>query len=201
MKTFIGLSILILIIANKRFLPTHSVLPETQSATITVTTVDDEADIIANDQCSLREAIISTNENADIGGCVASGVYASNLPDIILVPAGTYTLTRDSFFSLQDQDWGDLDIYGSVIIKGEATTRIEANSLFIEPLMFIGPKNDSDPIPNVHLENLEISTLIEDAGYTTLRNAHFSSSKNTGGIIYGRNVPPYLNQLSNNPAR
>ena len=94
------------------------------AATIRVTTTVDELDFIPNTTCSLREAIVSANENRDVGGCSHSGTYGS---DTILVPSGTFTLTRSDFRS-NDQDRDDLDLLSSIVIDGagRASTIIDA---------------------------------------------------------------------------
>ncbi|GEM_PF-1267538 len=69
-------------------------LPTAQAATITVNTTVDENGTGAN--CSLREAVLSANANADTGGCSASG-YGT---DTITLPTGTYTLSAGSALSI-----------------------------------------------------------------------------------------------------
>ncbi len=83
------------------------------AATMDVTTV---ADALNNDgNCSLREAIINSNNNAlTYVDCPASGPFGA---DTINVPAGTYTLTVGS--PCEDQSaQGDLDIQDSLSILG-----------------------------------------------------------------------------------
>jgi CSLREA domain-containing protein len=58
------------------------------AATLTVNTTADEFG--TGSGCSLREAISSSNSQANFGGCVASGTYDSN-PSVINIPAGEYT--------------------------------------------------------------------------------------------------------------
>ena len=80
------------------------------ATTITVTTTVDELN--TGGACSLREAVRSANLDTAIGGCPAgSGA------DIIVVPAGTYRLTR---LGAQEQQavTGDLDILQSLTING-----------------------------------------------------------------------------------
>ena len=87
---------------------------EALPATIVVTTLNDDYDSVA--PCSLREAIQSSNDDADFGGCTHTG-GALGGTTIISVPVGTYTLTRDGI----DDDANlsaDLDIDGSVTLDG-----------------------------------------------------------------------------------
>ena len=66
---------------------------DTLAAVINVNTTVDEWDFpFANNRCSLREAIISANNNSDFGGCTHSGTYGG---DTIILPAGTFRLTRE----------------------------------------------------------------------------------------------------------
>ncbi|HEX8264109.1 MAG TPA: CSLREA domain-containing protein [Pyrinomonadaceae bacterium] len=89
-------------------------------ATFTVNTTTDTNDGVCDATCSLRDAIRSANSAAG--------------PDIVSVPAGTYTLTigpaDDSPADPSDQDSGDLDVRGDLTITGagQATTIIQAGT-------------------------------------------------------------------------
>ena len=124
MKKIIVLIILVLFLAAcaRGPAPKGSPTLDTQAATISVTTFADESDFIANGKCSLREAIISANNNANYGGCIASGTYTTTAPDIITLLTGTYTLTRGNGLGLSEQDWGDLDISSNLNIVGAGAT-------------------------------------------------------------------------------
>jgi len=61
------------------------------AATIDVTTFADELD--ANGQCSLREAIVNTNDNAQTHADCLAGDAGTIAMDVINLQAGTYTLT------------------------------------------------------------------------------------------------------------
>jgi CSLREA domain-containing protein len=67
--------------------------------------------------CTLREAVIAANKNAASGGgpgeCPAG---SSTGADTIVLPPGTYTLTRTDNGKEDSSSTGDLDINGSVII-------------------------------------------------------------------------------------
>jgi cysteine-rich repeat protein len=87
------------------------------AATFTVTTSTDVAgDICAPDNCSLRQAISAANTSPGI--------------DTIELPAGTYTLSIPGSGE-DDNDKGDLDIRGGLIINGAADggTVIDAASV------------------------------------------------------------------------
>ncbi len=80
-------------------------------ATITVTTLFDEFN--SSPPCSLREAIQAANQNAAVGGCPAG---SGN--DVIILPAGTYRLTRTG---VDDANaLGDLDVFP--VSEGETLT-------------------------------------------------------------------------------
>src|SRR5262245_53166430 len=86
------------------------------AATFNVTKIADTADGSCNADCSLREAIIAANANA-------------NTSDIINIPAGTYTLTRAGA-NENAASTGDLDILGpvSIVGAGAATTIVQAGT-------------------------------------------------------------------------
>ncbi|HEX6288136.1 MAG TPA: PA14 domain-containing protein [Herpetosiphonaceae bacterium] len=79
------------------------------AASITVTTTVDE--VSANGQCSLREAVRAANLDQAVGGCPAgSGA------DTIMLPAGTYPLTRTAQPDDDESLVGDLDMTGEVTL-------------------------------------------------------------------------------------
>jgi CSLREA domain-containing protein len=89
------------------------VVEPAQATTITVTTTAD--DILANGNCTLREAVIAANTDAPVDACPA-GFGA----DTITLPAGTFT------FSLAGIDenaaaTGDLDIVDDLNLVGDST--------------------------------------------------------------------------------
>ena len=94
------------------------------SAQIVVTTTADNLDA-EDGECTLREAIINANLDADLtdGDCAAG-----NGADVITLPAGTYTLTFGSAFE-DDALGGDLDVHDDLTINGagEATTIIDGD--------------------------------------------------------------------------
>lgn len=79
---------------------------------IMVTTPTDEYAVGTG--CSLREAIRADNDDADFGGCVLEFSNIGFGPNTILLPSGTYTLTRTGS--------GDLDLRRSVIISATGAT-------------------------------------------------------------------------------
>lgn len=85
------------------------------AATITVTTTDDSS----VSQCTLRDAITSTNNNVDSGACVGIGGYGN---DTINVPAGTFLL-GSSLPTISDSG-NDIGIIGA----GRGDTIIDADS-------------------------------------------------------------------------
>lgn len=100
----------------------HAPLPA-YGATITVNTTSDEFGTGAD--CSLREAILAANTNTAFGGCQAGAG-----DDIIVLPAGTYTLTIVGAGE-NNTATGDLDILSNITISGAgaATTIINGNNL------------------------------------------------------------------------
>lgn len=91
--------------------------------TITVTTTNDELN--GDGDCSLREAVVSANKDRAVSGCAAgSGA------DVVIVPAGTYLLTRlgSAEFSAVS---GDLNLRSDVTIIGAGATDtiVDANGI------------------------------------------------------------------------
>ena len=83
----------------------------TQAATLLVTVKNDSYDGQCNLNCSLRDAVQVANQSADA--------------DIILLPSGTYKLTRPNLRNDDNQPIdeddnliGDLDVTGELLIKG-----------------------------------------------------------------------------------
>ncbi len=91
-----------------------SIWSPVEAATIEVTTTLDE---LADDgQCSLREAVISSNTDT-ASGVMAGECVAGSGPDTIVLDALTYNLTRGG--GGEDAAVvGDLDILDSVVIQG-----------------------------------------------------------------------------------
>lgn len=95
-----------------------------RAVNITVTTTQDQFGGGPN-ECSLREAIQAANTDTPVYGCPAgSGL------DTIILPTGTYTITRTNA-NEDDNRRGDLDISADLIISGAdaATTIINGNTL------------------------------------------------------------------------
>lgn len=95
------------------------------AASITVETTEDELN--ENGKCSLREAIVNVNRGDQSGSVDCP---AGNGNDTIVLPAGTYTLTRSG--SREDQgETGDLDLRATVTIRGDGPkqTIIRADNL------------------------------------------------------------------------
>lgn len=100
--------------------PVYAIAP---GATITVTTVVDE--VVANSQCSLREAIQGANTDSAVGGCLAGSG-----DDRLLLPAGVLALTLTGA-NEDDNGTGDLDLRANVTLSGlgAASTIIDGKQL------------------------------------------------------------------------
>jgi len=88
----------------------------TAAATITVDSSLDDLDLPPNGNCTLREAIVAANTNATVDACVA-GQQGPGVTDVVIVPAGIYTLSISGTGEDQAQT-GDLDLNDSVSIEG-----------------------------------------------------------------------------------
>ena len=105
------------------------IIPPVYSATINVTS---RLDILSDDgMCTLREAVISANEDIATGGC-----NAGLGPDtIILTVPGTYSFSiggRDEDLSRT----GDLDILSNLTIIGENANTHVINAAFLDRVIF-----------------------------------------------------------------
>jgi predicted outer membrane repeat protein len=104
-------------------------------ATLTVAPSAIDQAIDTDGQCSLREAVMSVNAQANVGPCVADLTQTWGTQDTIKLPAGTYTLTLSGLdenfldsdpsgtltplvVNVGDATVGDLDISRSVRIEG-----------------------------------------------------------------------------------
>ncbi|MBI1297963.1 CSLREA domain-containing protein [bacterium] len=121
---------------------------------ITVTTTID--DFQNNGNCTLREAIQAANTDTAVDACPAG-----DGEDLILVPAGIYTLILAGP-SEDDNLTGDLDIRSSMVISGVGSddTVIDANQL--------------DRVMDVHAD-----AAVNITGLT-LRNGHAPDSTGAG---------------------
>jgi len=92
--------------------------PSVASGTvISVNTTDDE--INRDGDCSLREAVIAANDDDAVDACPTG-----NGADTILLPSGTYSLTRIGSGENASQT-GDLDITSDLTIRGAGPTLTE----------------------------------------------------------------------------
>ena len=137
--------------------------PAIAGATITVSSPTDE--LTGNGTCSLREAIQAANTDAVVDACIGgSGA------DVIVVPAGTYTLTLPG----ADEDanhTGDLDITDDLTINGASTIVQACDSSG-------GPCTGIDRVLDVVEEENSQSTVTISG--VTIRNG--STSRQGGGI-------------------
>jgi hypothetical protein len=105
--------------------------PGVFAATITVDPTASDAAVAGDGKCSLREAVLSINDGANVGDCVANVTELWGTNDTITLPAGTYNLTVTGLdesvsgtaptytvTNAPDAAKGDLDITKSVRIVG-----------------------------------------------------------------------------------
>lgn len=97
------------------------------AATLIVNTASDE--VIDDNFCSLREAIIATNQDADFSGCIANSLpYGADR--IVFDPAiaGQSIVLTETGAVEGFAQTGDLDILGDLVIDGaELGTEIDGN--------------------------------------------------------------------------
>ncbi len=120
-----------------------------QAGTVKVTTTADQYGSKPGD-CSLREAVVATNDDVDFGGCNDPGGG-----DVIALGAQDYGLTREG--SEEDAaQTGDLDITGNLRMRGAgaAGTTIDGNRAQV-----------SDRVLEIHTgARVEISALTVRGG-------------------------------------
>ena len=166
---------------------------------INVTTTADEFDLTGSGSgCSLREAIKSTNDGTDFGGCNRFFGLGSG-PLVIQVPAGTYELTLTG--SGEDLDaTGDLDILNYMVIGALDPTPpvIQGGTGFGDRLFHIQP-TATVPNPVVIFNSLTLSkgqatdplgsgVLINLNASLTMNNCQVESNSFPGGGGYGGGI-------------
>ncbi|MGB8882582.1 MAG: hypothetical protein WCC44_01825, partial [Azonexus sp.] len=105
--------------------------PGAYAATITVDPAALDEAVAGDGKCSLREAVLSINDGANVGDCVANVTENWGTNDTITLPAGTYNLTvtgldetvsgtapNYTVTNVPNPAKGDLDITKSVRIAG-----------------------------------------------------------------------------------
>jgi uncharacterized repeat protein (TIGR01451 family)/CSLREA domain-containing protein len=206
MYKVLGLTILILFLASCGRSPAPSENQptlETLAATITVNTTVDELDnIIPNSKCSLREAIIAANNNSDFGGCTHSGTFGT---DTIIIPAGTFTITRQISFGCNEQDCGDLNILSNMTLDGagpgSTIIRILSTST-IDRLIRVGHccLGGSVIAPTATIKDVTLrgtgnfsDALLSDRGKTRLENSIVEDSTSYG--IYNSSELTIVNSI------
>src|SRR4051794_37239001 len=93
--------------------------PPSLATTMTVTTESDQ--IAANGECSLREAVRAANSNTGLAGTGECPAGSPSATDKIVVPAGTYALTKVGTGEATAFT-GDLDITQKLDIVGAGAT-------------------------------------------------------------------------------
>ena len=124
------------------------------ASAITVTSSADTDDGTCNvANCTLREAVVAANTNAAVDAC-AAGEPGPGTTDVILVPAGVFTLSIAG--SGEDQAMtGDLDLTDSVSILG-----VDARQTFIDG----GGIDRVFQVGNVAAAILDVTIRAGDAG-------------------------------------
>lgn len=131
-----------------------------QGSSFSTITVNNTADVIANDgSCTLREAVTAANTNTP-SGSLPGECIAGSADDMISLPAGQFVLTRVGANEDMNQS-GDLDILNSLqirgvganqtIIDGNFTDRViqaVANRVVLQDLAIINGETPSDGFAN-----------------------------------------------------
>jgi CSLREA domain-containing protein len=139
-----------------------------QAAEIKVTTRLDEFNT-NSDECSLREAVQSANNNVDFQGCTRVGPGFS---DTILLLAGkVYERSLDGTDNTNAA--GDIDIFGPTTFKvrGDGQATIDGN--------------DMDRVLHVVAGSLHASRLVIQNGYSDPQNQQPEMETAGGGVFVG----------------
>src|SRR5689334_1036279 len=148
-----------------------SVSPVAQAVNFTVTKTADTNDGICDSDCSLREAISAANAN---GG-----------PDVITLPAGTYTLTIAG--ANEDANaTGDLDITDGVTLNGAGAGTTIIDGAAIDRVFHV--QSGASAISDVTIQN-GLAPGVSDGGGVfvvfsatlTLTNVMLINNNTTGG--------------------
>lgn len=144
------------------------------AAVVTVTSTADGPP--ANDgACTLREAMQSTIDNNNVGGCSSAGAYA--LADTINVPSGTYRLTE-----------GAIVLEDTITIRGTGQGPTIIDQLADNPVFASHIVNsDASTFENLVIQGGEATSggLIDVNSPTTIRNSTLRGGVATanGGAI------------------
>ncbi len=148
-------------------------------------TVNSAADALSTDgKCTLREAIIAANKDlassSNPGECAAGSG-----PDTIILPPGTYTLTRNDSGNEDSASTGDLDIKSSLIISPTGPVTITAVSNFTDRIFQILTGNVTISGVTIKKGNSGYGGAIHNAGILTVTNSTFTDNKASvwGGAI------------------
>lgn len=123
-------------------------ITQAHSASPTILQVTTPLDFVAEDGlCSLREAILSANQDQAVGGCQAgSGI------DTIFIPTGVYSISIPG----PDEDdglTGDLDITQGVTIRGEGSASTILDGAGLDRLLHINDANISAVVYDLAIHN------------------------------------------------
>ncbi len=161
--------------------------------TIKVSTTLDE--VAMNSKCSLREAILSSNDNKAVGGC-PPGTGS----DKIIVPAGIYKLTLKGNM-VNDPKTGDLNVRGAVTIKGAGIGETVIDGNKIDRVFHLATTSINNP-SQITLSDMTIRNGLARDGFggggisntgaqVTLRRVHVMKNKTiqgTGGNSGGGGI-------------
>ncbi len=176
----------------------------------TTINVNSTADKISTDGfCTLREAIIAANK--DLASSSGAGeCLAGNGDDTIVLPPGTYLLSRTDKGNEDSSSTGDLDIKSNITIRPETGP-------VTGPVTITAVSGFTDRIFHIHSGSVDISGVtiskgnssgdgggIHNKGTLTLRNSTLSGNKagGKGGGIYNYGTLTLRNvTLSGNTAK
>lgn len=179
------------------------------AATLTVTTTADVLDD-TDGVCSLREAIINSNDNKTVyENCSPDGAYGTNT---IVIPEGDLCLSLEDT-SLGDENGGktgDLDILDSVTISGAGADRtfVGLCETFSGQERVFHVAKGADTVPSVTFEGITIQNgktgangggLLVDIDTTVvMKDVVFinNSSNNYGGAVYVNSAATFILQDS-----
>ena len=147
-------------------------VPAAQAAVLTVTKTADTLDGACNPDCSLREAVVAANANPGT--------------DVIILPSGTYLLTR--FGEGEDlAATGDLDITDDLVILGAGVPTTVIDAVELDRILHV--HNTSLTLSGVLFQRGTVAgnggALLNENGDVELTRVQFISNHTTGDTFGG----------------
>ena len=154
--------------------------PLSQAATITVTTSADN--LIDDNDCTLREAIISANNDSNAG---EDACTAGNGADTIILPSGTITLAIAPDGTPNDNLDGDFDITDDLTIIGQGASLTTISGDNTDRIFDIGVNSSN---PSVTISSLTLTLGLPSGDGGAIQTTGSGSFELSGVVITANNT-------------